>query len=70
MKTNYIEMNCKLPEWETSRVVHVYDFIHDISETFYSFALCWCPWNETWLTTAVACLSPIKTTIKILKEDN
>ena len=59
MRSDYIKMNCKLETWKVPRVVHVYDFMHETIETFQTFALCWCPWNESWITVAVAYLSPI-----------
>ena len=67
MKNDYIKMNCKLETWKEPREVHVYDFMHETIETFQTFALCWCPWNESWLTVGVVYLSPI-TDKKILNE--
>ena len=44
---------------DEGRVVLVYDFIHDIVETFQTYALCWVPSSNSWLTTSVAFLTPV-----------
>lgn len=65
-----LKMMYKASGWEQPKLVHVYDFMHEPFETLQSFALCWCPWNNSWLTVNVAMLTPItiKET-KILNED-
>lgn len=69
MKTNVpIRMMCKESGWSAAKEVLVYDFMHDIVDTFQSFALCWVPSSQGWITVNVACLEPILSN-KILKEN-
>lgn len=65
-----IKMQYKDMESGNYKIVHVYDFMHDTFETLQSFALCWCPWNNSWLTINVAMLIPVSDNkTKILNED-
>lgn len=58
-KNDFIRMQLKQPEWSAPKIVHVYDFFHDIRETMFSYALCWCPENSYWITANVAFLTPV-----------
>ena len=63
-------MSYKSSKEADSKIVYVYDFMHDPYETLQSFALCWCPWNNSWLTVNVAMLTPLNVPeTKILNED-
>lgn len=65
-----LKMMYKDAELAESKLVYVYDFMHDPFETLQSFALCWCPWNSSWLTINVAMLTPTNVSeTKILNED-
>lgn len=45
--------------------VYVYDFMHDINETFQSLALCWAIKSKVWYTVPVYSLIPIEEPKKI-----
>ena len=63
-----LKMMYRAAEWTESKVVYVYDFMHEPFETLQSFALCWCPQNNAWITVNVAMLTPITDQTKILNE--
>ena len=64
-----IHMMWKEPEWENSKPVLAYDFVHDINESFMSMALCWVPSSSSWATIPVGFLTPIIITKKSLNEE-
>lgn len=67
-KNDFIRMSLKQPEWPAPKIVHVYDFLHDFSDTILSYALCWCPENSYWLTVNVAFLTPIAIKQQLVEE--
>ena len=64
-----LKMTYRASEKSNPRTVYVYDFMHEPFETLRSYALCWCPWNSSWITINVAMLTPIEINTKILNED-
>ena len=58
------KMLWKESTWEEAKTVYVYDFVHDITDTFLSMALCWVPSTKTWVTVPVGVLTPIITITK------
>lgn len=67
-KNDFIRMELKQPEWSTPKIVHVYDFLHDLGNTVFSYALCWCPENSSWLTVNVALLTPVAIKQQLVEE--
>ena len=54
-------------DWQKTKKVLVYDFLHETIETFQTFALCWVPSTHMWLTIPISALKPDTKTV--LKED-
>jgi hypothetical protein len=54
-----IKMIFQENEVSPSFEVEVYDFYHDVA-SFGSYALCWVIHNNSWLTTPIYHLTPIK----------
>ena len=55
--------------YKPAEEVWVYDFMHDINESFQSLALCWSPKSNTWTTIPVSFLNPITNEKKKLTEE-
>lgn len=54
-----IKMTYQETSLDKPKEVDVYDFMHDTIETMQSWALCWVPKGQCWITVPVAFLSPI-----------
>ncbi len=53
-----LKMLFESPETKTLLTVEVFDFIH--TSELDSYALCWVPANENWLTVPIYTLRPIE----------
>lgn len=70
MNNTPIKMIYKENHRDHGKEVLVYDFLHDITDTFLSFALCWIPSTSTWITVPVADLTPVIVTNRKKKKLN
>lgn len=54
-----IKMIYKENHMDDGKEVLVYDFLHETIETYQSFALCWVPSSEMWITVPIVYLTPV-----------